>query len=94
MSPVASEILRQINCLDPRALFAWGVRKFVYSDNSLQFASTGMVRWKGTVVITLNDRDLYDIRYFRSRGVKVIEDVTVSDIYAEDLVRTLDAKIG
>jgi hypothetical protein len=94
MSPIANTIRSQINMIDPRAFWAWGVKEFVYSDNSLQFNSTGCCKFKGKVIVSLNDRDLYDIRYFRSRGIKVLEDVTVQDVYAEALVRTLDAKIG
>ena len=94
MSPVARTIVDQINSLDPRALFAWGARQFVYSPNSLQFNSTGMCKWKGVVQIVLNGNDLYDIRFMRIRQLKVVEDVTVTDIYAENLIRVLDAKIG
>lgn len=94
MSPVARTIVDQINSIDPRALFAWGVRQFVYSPNSVEFDSKGMCKWKGKVQIVLNGNDLYDIRYIRVRNLKVVEDVTVTDVYAENLVRVLDEKIG
>lgn len=91
---VARTILGQIKQLDPRALMAWGAKDFVGSSDSIQFKVGGMTRWKGKVIIRLNGSDLYDVRFFRSRGTKVTEDVTKPDIYAEDLVRVLDEKIG
>ena len=91
---VAKTILEQIKTIDPRALWAWGAKDYVGSEDSIQFKVGGMTRWKGKVVIKLNGSDLYDVRFIRLRGTKFLEDVTKKDIYAEDLVNTLDEKIG
>lgn len=91
---VARTILDQINTIDPRALMAWGAKDYVGSSNSIQFTVGGMTRWKGKVIVKLNGSDLYDVRFFRSRGVKILENVTATDIYAEDLVNIIDKKVG
>ena len=91
---VAKTILEQIKNIDPMALMAWGAKDYVGSTNSIQFTVGGMTRWKGKVIVKLNGSDLYDVRFFRSRSVKILEDITVSDVYAEDLVNTIDAKVG
>ena len=91
---VAKTILEQIKTIDPRALWAWGAKDYVGSDDSIQFKVGGATRWKGTVIVKLNGSDFYDVRFIRLRGTKFLEDVTKNDIYAEDLVNTLDEKIG
>jgi hypothetical protein len=91
---IARIILDQIKTADPMALMAWGAKDYVGSNNSIQFTVGGMTRWKGKVIVKLNGSDLYDVRFFRSRSVKILEDVTVSDVYAEDLVNTIDCKVG
>jgi hypothetical protein len=91
---VAKTILDQIKCCDPRALWAWGAKDYVGSNDGIQFKVGGMTRWKGTVIVKLNGSDLYDVRFFRLRGTKVLEDVTKKDIFVENLVTILDEKIG
>jgi hypothetical protein len=91
---IAKTIRDQIKTIDPRALWAWGAKDFVGSNDSIQFTVGGMTRWKGKVIVKLNSSDLYDIRFFRSRGTKILEDVTTGDVFAEDLVRIIDAKVG
>lgn len=91
---VARTILDQIKTIDPMALMAWGANDYVGSGDSIQFKVGGMTRWKGKVIIKLNGRDLYDVRFFRSRSVKILEDVTINDVYAEDLVAIIDRKVG
>ncbi len=91
---VARTILDQIKTLDPRALWAWGAKDFIGSDSSIQFKVGGMTRWKGKVIVKLNGSDLYDVRFFRSRGTKILEDVTTGDVFAEDLVNIIDEKVG
>lgn len=91
---VARTILDQIKTIDPMALMAWGAKDYVGSSNSIQFTVGGMTRWKGKVIVKLNGSDLYDVRFFRSRGVKILENVTATDIYAEDLVNIIDKKVG
>ena len=91
---IARTILEQIKTIDPMALMAWGAKDYVGGDLSIQFTVGGMTRWKGKVIVKLNGSDLYDVRFFRSRSVKILEDVTVRDVYAEDLVNTIDKKVG
>ena len=91
---VATTIREQIRTLDRAALMAWGAKDFIGGSDSLQFMVGGMTRWKGKVIIKLNSNDLYDVRFFRSRNIKVLEDVTIADVFAEDLVRIIDAKVG
>jgi hypothetical protein len=91
---VANTIWGQIKALDPLAFMAWGAQGFVGSDDSLQFTVGGLTRWKGKVIIRLNGNDLYDVRFFRSRGTKVLEDVTIYDVWVEDLVSAISGKVG
>lgn len=91
---VARTILEQIKTIDPMALMAWGAKDYVGSSDSIQFTVGGMTSWKGKVIVKLNGGDLYDVRFFRSRSVKILEDITIPDVYAEDLVNTIDEKVG
>jgi hypothetical protein len=92
---VAQTIRQQINAIDRMAFMAWGVKEMIANTNGLQFKSTGMCRWKGWVDVKYNDgTDLYDIDFFRIRAGKLIMDKKVADIYAEDLVTTIDAQVG
>ena len=96
---VANTILSQIKAIDPRALFAWGVgmhptNKIVGGENFLQFKTSGMVRWKGFVKVTLNGMDLYDIEFARVRGSKRIVDKVYSDVFVEDMVSVIDGVVG
>jgi hypothetical protein len=92
---VAQIIRQQINTIDRMAFFAWGVKEMIANPNSLQFKSTGMARWKGWVNVKYNEStDLYDIDFFRIRAGKMIMDSTATDVFAEDLVCTIDAQVG
>lgn len=92
---VAQTIRQQINAIDRMAFFAWGVKEMIANTSGLQFKSTGMARWKGWVDVKYNEgTDLYDIDFFRIRAGKLIMDRKVADIYAEDLVRIIDAQVG
>lgn len=92
---VAQTIRQQIFTLDRMAFMAWGVKEMVANTNGLQFKSSGMTRWKGWINVKYNEgTDLYDIDFFRIRAGKLIMDSKVTDIYSEDLVRTIDAQVG
>jgi hypothetical protein len=92
---VAQTIRQQINTIDRSAFMAWGVKTMIANTNGLQFKSTGMCRWKGWVDVKYNEgTDLYDIDFFRIRAGKLIMDRKVADIFAEDLVATIDAQVG
>lgn len=91
----AQTILSQIKALDPMALFAWGAKDLVNMSNGLKFKTSGMTTWKGWVYIKYNEgRDLYEIQFFKVRKAEVITDNEVEDVYAEDLVRTIDSFVG
>jgi hypothetical protein len=54
-----------------------------------------MVKWKGYVYIKYNEgTDLYDIEFFRIRGVNIKTDKGMTDIFAEDLVNVIDEVVG
>ena len=92
---IASTIRDQIKAIDPRALWAWGVKPKSYYSlgededrlGGLQFDPSNCPHVKqGRVLIALNGLDLYD------RVLKEVE--TVKDAYAEDLVPILDRILG
>jgi hypothetical protein len=92
---VAQTIRQQINAIDRAAFMSWGVKQMVANTNGLQFKSSGMTRWKGWVDVKYNEfTDLYDIDFFRIRAGKLIMDLKVVDIYAEDLVNIIDEQVG
>ena len=92
---IAQTILTQIKTLDPRATWAWGAKDFVATKNGLLFKSSGMVRWKGYVHITLDEaQDLYDIEFYKMRGVKRTMAARVEGIFADQLVELIDSQVG
>ena len=92
---IATMILEQIKALDPRATWAWGAKDFVATKNGLMFKSSGMVRWKGFVHITLDEgQDLYNIEFFKMRGVKRTVAAKVEGIFADQLVELIDSQVG
>lgn len=92
---IAETILSQIKAIDPRATWAWGVKKFINTGEGLQFKSSGMVKWKGYTHIKYNaGTDLYDIEFYRIRKYEKKVDNTVEGVFAEDLVAIVDAQVG
>jgi hypothetical protein len=92
---IAQTILSQIKTIDPRATWAWGAKELVNMGDGLKFKTSGMVKWKGYVYIKYNEgTDLYDIEFFRIRGVNVKTDKGMTDIFAEDLVNVIDSVVG
>ena len=92
---IAQTILSQIKTIDPMATFAWGAKDLVNMGDGLKFKTSGMVKWKGYVYIKYNaGTDLYDIQFFRIRGVNVKTDKGMTDIFAEDLVNVIDEVVG
>ena len=92
---IAKTILEQIRALDATATFAWGVRSFIDTGKGLKFKTTGMVRTKCFVEITLDEgQDLYDIEFFKMRtGTKKVI-AAHKGIFVEDMVRTIDGVVG
>lgn len=91
---IAQTIISQINALDRWAMGAWGAKERVAMKDGLKFKTSGMVRWKGYVYIKLNGRDLYDVMFFRIRGVEMKIDKEVKDIYADMLVDVINDQVG
>ena len=91
----AKTILSQIKQFDPMALFAWGAKDLTDTGNGLQFKTSGMTPYKGFVKINYNaGQDLYEIEFFRIRKLEVKVDKTVTEVYAEDMVRIIDSFVG
>lgn len=91
----AQVILSQIKTLDPRALYAWGVKDLINMGDGLKFKTSGLTPWKGYVYIKYNSgRDLYEIQFFRFRKLEVKYDKIIEDVYVEDLVRIIDDFVG
>ena len=92
---IAQTILSQIKTIDPMAMPAWGAKDLIDMGDGLKFKSTGMCRWKGQVYVRYNrGADAYDIEFFRVRAGNIKVDKVVSDVYAPELVRIIDAQVG
>ena len=88
---IASTIISQIKTIDPMAFSAWGVRSISVGESNITFKTTGMTPWKGFVHVKyVQGRDLYKVEFFRLRKMEVKYDKVVEDVYAEDLVNTID----
>jgi hypothetical protein len=96
---IARTILDQIKTLDPWALSAWGAENLTDMGDGLQFKTTGMTPFKGLVYIQYKPcPDLYNVKFIQVRNVKGVPTVKVRkivvDVYAEDLIRTIDEFVG
>jgi hypothetical protein len=95
MSDIGKTIHNQIRMIDSRALFAWGAKDMVYMSDGFKFKTSGMVKRKCWVYIRYDHGlDLYEIIYARIRKTEWIVDNTVSHVYCEDLVKTIDHYVG
>ena len=92
---VATIIRDQIKAIDFWAFGAWGAKNLANTDSGLSFKTSGSVRWKGTVTVTLDEgKDLYIVEFSRLRKSKIIIDKFVEDVFVEDLVGVIDAQVG
>ena len=92
---IAVVIRDQIKAIDPRALMAWGAKDLVNMGDGLKFKSSGMCRWKGYVYVKYNEgKDLYDIDFFKIRGIDLKYVKKLEGIYVEDLVNVIDEVVG
>lgn len=92
---VAQIILDQIKAIDPMARFAWGTKDMVNTGNGLKFKTSGMVKWKGYVHITLDEaQDLYNIDFFKLRKTEIVYTSQLKGVFAEDLVNLIDEIVG
>ena len=91
---IAGVIYSQIKTMSPWAFYRWGTKQLVALENGLQFKSTGMVKNKGLVQVTLNGSDLYDVTFGKVRKFKYKELKKVTDVFVEDLIDTIDEMVG
>lgn len=91
---IATTILSQISTIDSRAIWAWGAKNLTVVENGLRFKSSGMVKNKGFVKITLNGNDLYDVEFGRIRK-SIYKTVKLNeDVFVDDLVDIIDSMVG
>lgn len=92
---VAQTILTQIKAIDFWAMGAWGAKELVAMNDGLKFKTSGTVKWKGYVYVKYDyGRDLYDVIFARLRKMAWVEDEKVEGVYAEDLVRIINSRVG
>ena len=92
---IAKTIVEQIRYIDRWALGAWGAKNLMGLPKGLSFKTSGAVKWKGTVTVTLDEsQDLYVVKFTRLRKLQVIVDEVVAGVFVEDLVRVIDSKVG
>jgi hypothetical protein len=92
---IAKTIVEQIRYIDRWALGAWGAKNMLALPKGLSFKTSGAVKWKGTVTVTLDEsQDLYVVKFTRLRKLQVIVDEVVAGVFVEDLVRVIDSKVG
>ena len=94
MLVVAKTVLSQIKASDKMAMFAWGAKNLIDIEDGLMFNSSGMVKNKGYITITLNGNDLYDVTFGKVLKFEYKELVRVEDVFVENLVETVDNMVG
>jgi hypothetical protein len=92
---IGKTILSQIKTIDFWALGAWGAKDLVLMRDGLKFKTSGMVKRKCYVYVKYDEgMDLYDVIFARIRKMEWVEDERVEGVYAEDLVRVIDSRVG
>jgi len=91
---VAKTILSHIKTLDKMAMCAWGAKNLIDIEDGLMFNSSGMVKNKGYITITLNGNDLYDVTFGKVLKFEYKELVRIEDVFVENLVETVDNMVG
>jgi len=93
-SKVSDTILKQIRSLDKWALASWGSKKFISTENGIQFDVKGS-KFRGKVIIVLDKGpDTYTIEFGNIRSLKWKSKLTLKHIFVGDLVNVLDQHIG
>lgn len=89
---IAQNILQQLG--GNRLRVMTGAKNFVDLGNGLQFDVPCAGSKANKVKIVLNGHDLYDVSFYKIRGlnVKVVEEL--SNVYAEDLVERFEEATG
>ncbi len=91
---IAKTILSQIKTIDKWALGAWGAKALSDCGDGLSFKVNCPKFKHGTIKISLNGSDLYDVRFLKVRSCKFIVDETIKDVFVEDLVNVIDERVG
>jgi len=92
---IAKTIHQQIKTIDFWALGAWGAKNLTAHSDGLSFKTSGSVRWKGTVKVSLDEgKDLYILKFMRVDKMQLIVDKIIEDVFVEDLVRFIDEQVG
>lgn len=86
---IAKTIQSQLMGLGKVKVWSWGANSWVGGNDFLQFKVQGFLL-KGSVRITLNGLDLYDI-VFKNTKNEVVN--TLNDVFAEDMVDLIDAQV-
>lgn len=91
---IAKTILQQLKALNFWALGSWGAKNLTAHAKGLSFKTSGSVKWKGVVTITLDEgKDLYVVKFSRLRKLNVIVDDLIEDVHVEDLIRIIDSRV-
>jgi len=83
---IANEIRKQ---LGSKALFMFRAKNFVGDDKSLTFRILGCKKYS-YINIALNGMDLYDITFYKIVKFEIKNKKVVSDVYVEDLHKTIE----
>jgi hypothetical protein len=100
MNDIAKTIFSQIKSLDPYAFLAWGAKDLTTLldkndiENGLRFKTSGLVENIGYVNVTLNPRDYYDVTFGTIQKSKWKELNRQNDVFAFDLIATIDEMVG
>lgn len=100
MYDIAKTIFSQIKALDPYAFSAWGAKDLTTLldkndiENGLRFKTSGLCENIGYVNITLNPRDYYDVTFGTIQKSKWKELNRQNDVFAFDLIATIDEMVG
>tara|TARA_R100001230_G_C5552663_1_gene79786 strand:+ start:154 stop:612 length:459 start_codon:yes stop_codon:yes gene_type:complete len=97
---IADAIETQIKTLDPYAFWAWGAKNLTTIidnngiENGLSFTTSGLVKNKGYITITLNPKDYYDVTFGKIRKSKWEELNRQEDVFFGDLIDIIDSMVG
>ena len=100
MYDIAKTIFSQIKALDPYAFSAWGAKDLTTLldkndiENGLRFKTSGLCENIGYVNVTLNPRDYYDVTFGTIQKSKWKELNRQNDVFAFDLIATIDEMVG
>jgi hypothetical protein len=79
----------------PLGAWCWGAKNMMSLPKGLSFKTSGAVKWKGTVTVALDEgKDLYVVKFTRLRKLNIIVDEIIEDVFVEDLVGVIDARVG